>query len=220
MKHTLEIDSVEVSFAERQILQGAYLKMETGCVTALLGSNGSGKSCLMRVLCNTLCPGFKSMRIDGVWTAQFDCHDVRYVPQHKFLPSSIRVRDVFRDFDLDAQQFVDWFPDLRYVLGSRIETLSGGERRVVECYAILCSDTRFVMLDEPFSQVMPLHIDVLKRLIVREKERKGILLTDHLYAHVQSIADTLYLLESGHTRLVHSTEDLVRYGYISPSKIR
>ncbi|MEG1405543.1 MAG: ATP-binding cassette domain-containing protein [Alistipes sp.] len=218
MKHTLEIDSVEVSFGERQILRGVYLKMETGGVTALLGSNGSGKSCLMRVLCGTLRSTFKSMRIDGAWTAQIESRDVRYMPQHKFIPNKLRGEDVFRDFDLDVQQFIDWFPDLRHILQSRVDCLSGGERRVLECYIILCSDARFVMLDEPFSQVMPLHIEVLKRLILREKERKGILLTDHLYRHVQSIADMLYLLESGHTRLVHSTDDLIRFGYLASAK--
>ena len=44
-KHILEIDSVELSFGDRVILSSVYLAVETGGATALLGRNGSGKSC-------------------------------------------------------------------------------------------------------------------------------------------------------------------------------
>ena len=47
-KHTLEIDSVELSFGDRRILSGVYLAVETGGVSAVLGRNGCGKSCLMK----------------------------------------------------------------------------------------------------------------------------------------------------------------------------
>lgn len=49
-KHTLEIDSVELSFGDRRILSGVYLAVETGGVSAVLGRNGCGKSCLMKIL--------------------------------------------------------------------------------------------------------------------------------------------------------------------------
>ena len=53
-KHTLEIDSVELSFGDRRILSGVYLAVETGGVSAVLGRNGCGKSCLMKILCGSL----------------------------------------------------------------------------------------------------------------------------------------------------------------------
>lgn len=214
MKHLLEIDSVELSFGERRILQGVYLRVERGAVTAVLGHNGCGKSCLMNVLCGALRPQFASMRIDGVWHKRFNCREVRYMPQHKFIPDRLYIADVLRDFDLDMEAFLMWFPDFERLLSTPVGALSGGERRIVECYTILCSDTDFVMLDEPFSQVMPVHIEVLKRLIAEQKARKGILLTDHMYRHVQEIADTIYVLSNGSSHRVASPEDLIRFGYI------
>ena len=70
-KHILEIDSVELSFGDRRILSGVYLAVETGGVTAVLGRNGCGKSCLMKILCGSLRADFRSMRIDGVWHDRF-----------------------------------------------------------------------------------------------------------------------------------------------------
>ena len=68
-KHILEIDSVELSFGDRRILSGVYLAVETGGVTAVLGRNGCGKSCLMKMLGGSLRADFRSchtpsMRID------------------------------------------------------------------------------------------------------------------------------------------------------------
>ncbi|MFR8223494.1 MAG: ATP-binding cassette domain-containing protein [Alistipes shahii] len=70
-KHILEIDSAELAFGERRILSGVYLLVETGGVTAVLGRNGCGKSCLMKILSGSLKAGFCSMRIDGKWHRRF-----------------------------------------------------------------------------------------------------------------------------------------------------
>jgi len=98
---------------------------------------------------------------------------------------------------------------------AKIRTLSGGERRILECFVILRSRSLFAVLDEPFSQVAPLHVVTLKALIRAEKRNKGILLTDHMYRHVTDVADRLYVLANGQTYLTQDAEDLVRYGYLN-----
>ena len=215
MKHTLDIGSVEPAFADRKILQGVYIRVETGAVTGLLGSNGSGKSCLMNILFGMLHPAFKSLRFDGVWADRFGADEVRCLPQHGFVPDNLRMDRVLRDYGLDAADFFGWFPDLDKLRGSRFGTLSGGERRVVEFYAILCPPCRFVLLDEPFSQVMPLHIDTFCKLLEREKRNKGILLTDHRYRQVRAVSDSLCPMSGGTTRPVRRAEELVRWGYVN-----
>ena len=61
----LEIDSVELSFDEKKILYGIYLKIETGKVTGVLGRNGCGKTSLLRILFGDLNPKYKNVRVDG-----------------------------------------------------------------------------------------------------------------------------------------------------------
>lgn len=70
------------------------------------------------------------------------------------------------------------------------------------------------MLDEPFSMVMPLHVEKIKNLILREKKNKGIIITDHLYNYVIELCDNLYILKDGITYLTKSAEDIEKYGYI------
>ncbi|MEA4839548.1 MAG: hypothetical protein VB110_00915 [Bacteroidales bacterium] len=71
------------------------------------------------------------------------------------------------------------------------------------------------MLDEPFSPVMPVYIETIKRLIVREKEKKGIIVTDHLYQNIIDISDSLYVINDGKTYLTKSVQDLETLGYIN-----
>jgi ABC-type lipopolysaccharide export system ATPase subunit len=60
---------------------------------------------------------------------------------------------------------------------------------------------------------MPLHVEVLKEIMEKEKQSKGILLTDHLHHDVSSISTKMYVLAQGKTHLVHQPSDLVDLGY-------
>jgi ABC-type lipopolysaccharide export system ATPase subunit len=51
--------------------------------------------------------------------------------------------------------------------------------------------------DEPFSYIMPVHVEKLKMIMVREKKTKGIILTDHLYQDLLDVKDSLYLIYDG-----------------------
>ena len=69
------------------------------------------------------------------------------------------------------------------------------------------------MLDEPFSQLMPLYIERLQVLLKEEKERKGFLISDHLFQQVTDIADQVYVLSNGKTHLIKELSDLERLQY-------
>ena len=69
------------------------------------------------------------------------------------------------------------------------------------------------MLDEPFSQVMPVHVETIKGLILREKKNKGIIITDHLYKYIIDICDNLYVINGGKTYLTKSLQDIEILGY-------
>ena len=92
--------------------------------------------------------------------------------------------------------------------------LSGGETRVAEMYLVLMSDVPFCILDEPFAQIAPIHAEKMKELIAEQKEKKGIIVSDHLYESIIEVADDLFVIDGGYTCPVHAREDLVRHGYL------
>ena len=220
MTNILEVDSVLLEFDLKRVLQNVYLKSETGKVTGLLGRNGTGKSCLMKILFGELIPRDKSIRINSkaLVTSNRSPKDLRYLPQERFVPNSLTIKRIFNDFKLDFADLICNFPELEKFYKSKLINLSGGERRIIEIYTILVSETKFCMLDEPFSHVMPIHVDSIKKLILREKENKGIIVTDHLYKHIIDICDNLYVINNGKTYLTKSIDDLETLGYARLNK--
>ena len=55
---------------------------------------------------------------------------------------------------------------------------------------------------------MPVHIEKIKEIILREKKKKGIIMTDHLYRHIMKLSDELYLLRNGTTHRIEHPEDI------------
>ncbi len=213
--HILEADGIQLDFGERKILSGIYLKAETGTITGLLGRNGSGKSSLMQAIYGTL-PCEKSVRINQCsYPAAYSRPALlRYLPQFHFIPAALTLQKVFRDYALDFDSFEYWFPELAPAYKSPVGQLSGGGRRLVELYTLIKADTRFVLLDEPFTHISPVQVERIRELLLAEKTGKGFVITDHLYQQVLDISDRLYVLAHGRTKLVPDQAELEALGYI------
>ncbi len=214
MNHTLEADGIELAFDGRKILSSVYLKCETGKITGLLGRNGQGKTCLMKIIYGSL-PCEKSVRFDQVAypEAYKQPNLLRYLPQFNFIPKSLSLKRVFRDFELDYSVFGKIFPEFVSKYTTVVGNLSGGENRLVELYVILKSRSLFAILDEPFTHLNPIQIDKVKELLQEEKKYKGLLITDHMYQHIVDVCDNLYILSNGKTHLTKNREDIETLGY-------
>jgi len=217
MVHKLEVDSIILEFGANRVLQDVSLTNETGKITGILGRNGCGKSCLMNIIYGVLPTNNKSIRIDGqaIFDGYRNPHLFRYLPQFNYMPKDFSIRRIFADFGLDFAPFIAWFPEFEKYHKMKLGNLSGGERRIVEVYAILASKTKFCMLDEPFSHIMPLHVEVLKKIMSEEKQNKGIIITDHLHRYITEISDHLYVITNGTAQLIKEIGDLKTLGYIN-----
>lgn len=220
MIHSLKVDSIILEFDTKRVLQDVYFKNETGKTTGILGRNGSGKTCLMNIIYGELKTNNKSIQLDG--KAVFDVYrnpeTLRYLPQFNFIPQNLKIKRIFKDFNINFSQFIEYFPEFEKYYNIRLQSLSGGENRIVEIYSILSSKTKFCMLDEPFSQVMPVHVDTIKSIINVEKKNKGIIITDHLYEHIIDICDEIYVITNGKTYMTKDRNDLIKLGYINEKK--
>ena len=217
MIHSLEVDSVILEFEQKRVLQDVFLKNETGKTTGLLGRNGTGKTCLMRIIYGELKTTNKSIRLDGkvIFDGFRNPNTLRYLPQFSFIPGNLKIKRIFNDFNLNFSEFIEYFPGFEKYYNFKLRSLSGGECRIVEIYSVLASNTKFCMLDEPFTKVMPVHVDTIKSIIKDEKKNKGIIITDHLYEHIIDICDEIYVITNGKTYLTKDKSDLKKLGYIN-----
>lgn len=214
---TLEIDNVELYFKEKRILNGIYLKAEKGKITGVLGSNGCGKTSLLKIIFGNLKPKYKLIRIDNkpILKPLYQTKLIAYLPQYNFIPGSLKLKTIFNLFEVDWNHFISLFEKFSNYKNSKFSKFSGGERRLIETYIILRSNRKIILLDEPFSHIAPLEIEKIKILIAEEKQNKVIIVTDHMYRHIIDMSDNLYLIKSGHTKLIKDLKTLEDYNYLS-----
>lgn len=216
-----ELDNVELYFKTMRILNGIYLKAETGKVTAILGRNGCGKSSLLNIAFGNLKPKYKLIRIDHkpILKPLYKTGYVKYLPQYNFIPNGMKLSFIFSIYNLNWDEFTEKFEALSKYKVSKFRALSGGERRLIETYVILKTKSDIVILDEPFSHLAPIHIEYIKQLISEEKKQKAIIISDHMYSHIIDSSDDIYLLQNGTTKKIDKLTELEDYNYISEGQL-
>lgn len=217
MSSLLEVDSIRKSFGDKQVLTDIALKCQPSDIIGLLGRNGTGKSTLLKIIFGTLFTDYKFIRINGeILNQPFKSKSkIAYLPQDNFLPKNITVNKVVEIYtdDFDQKRFLEDVV-LSKVNGTKIGNLSGGESRYLEVKLLLNLDSIFVLLDEPFNGISPLHIELVKNMIRDKSLKKGIILTDHDYRNVLDVANKYYLLIDGGLKSVKTKQDLIDWGYV------
>ena len=217
MENLLEIDSVQLKFGDRTILNNIYIQSKTGKITGVLGRNGCGKSCLLKLIFGEISTYEKSVRINGNVLLENDRNpdDIRMLSQFNFLPKYIKVIQAFKYFNVDYAEFCKLFNEFREEWSHlKIKELSGGNIRIIETFLILKSKTKFCLLDEPFSHLSPKNMEIFMEILMNEKKEKGIILTDHMYDYVTKVSDDLYVLKDCVSYKIDNINKLKEYGYL------
>ena len=215
----LHSSNIHKSFGAKTILRGVSLSLETGKIVGLLGRNGSGKSTLLKILFGTLSAESIKLQLNEKEILPSEIipnRYIAYVPQHSFLPLQLKVRDVIPIYlqGEKQQDAVFYDEEVAKLTNRKVKELSEGERKYVETVLIANGPHPFLMLDEPFSMLEPLQIERLKSFLIQQKERKGILVTDHYYQDIMAISDRLHLLTNGMIASVENENDLRKFGYL------
>ncbi|MBF9237154.1 ATP-binding cassette domain-containing protein [Hymenobacter sp. BT683] len=215
----LEADGIRVAFGQRQVLANIYLQVKTGQIVGLLGRNGSGKSVLLQTIFGARSVADASVRVNGhrMVPAFHQRGLLNYLPQVPLLPPALPLRQAARMLGVNLDEATASFPALRAQFDYRSGELSGGSARLLQTLLLLHANTAFSLFDEPFSGVMPVHIETLAEEMQRLKQRKGLLITDHRYAEVLPLCNVVYLLHQGRLLKLEGDvrEQLRDYGYLA-----
>jgi ABC-type multidrug transport system ATPase subunit len=212
----ITIDSVYLTFDDRIILDNISITANQHEVVGLLGRNGCGKSCLLKILLGFMTPQYSVVKFNDTYLKKpFSKKNfINYLPQTNCHPKEMSILNLLKWYEIEADEFYKNYDFLKEHASKKFGALSGGEKRLFEVLIVLEAQTQFTILDEPFSHIMPLHLDLLKDVIQKIKQKKGIIITDHLYENVLDISDKVYLISDRCSYIVHTKEDLIEKGYI------
>lgn len=208
----LYADSIRVSFGDRPVLTDMHIHCLPGEVVALMGRNGCGKSTLLKILFGVQAAENLHLKVNGkvlLHPYRFNRH-LAYLPQDSFLPPHLHVKNVLNHIqDLPI-------PEALWALRrSRCGELSGGENRLLEILFVLSRPVPYILLDEPFNGCSPLVVQEIKNVLRKASEnKKGLIITDHLYTHVWEVMNRCYLMKDGAMHLIKEKEELSMWGYL------
>ncbi len=215
----LEIKNLNKSFKEKQILKDLSFEFRTDETNVIFGRNGSGKSTLLKLIYGTLKPDNLELKINGELIKNNNVildNRIGYLPQDNFLPKNLKVSEVIAMyFSGDKQDKVFYAPRINTMQNRKIGQLSLGQRRYLEIVLLGNLDHKFLLLDEPFSMIEPLYIEIIKDFLNNLKKTKGIILTDHYYNDAIEIADKIFLIKEGNKIKINERKDLIDHGYIT-----
>lgn len=98
--------------------------------------------------------------------------------------------EAFMLYGVDYDGLVSFDPKFHTYQRKQLWEMSGGEARIAEIYLVLNSEAEFCILDEPFSNIAPKHVEKMQELIIQHKADKGIIISDHMYESVMGITVT------------------------------
>lgn len=213
----LRVDGVSKQFGRRKALDNVSLTVQPGEIVALLGPNGSGKSTLFNILTGIEQADRGAVLIDGVDVTDLPAFGrarfgMAYLPQE---PSSFRglsvqdnLRLVLEGREPDAQRrerriadLLEMF-ELTDLAARKPAALSGGQRRRCEMARALASEPRYLLVDEPFAKLDPIHIAAFAEMMRRLSSggtgtAPGILICDHNIRATLALATRAVILVSG-----------------------
>lgn len=212
-------------YGRRAVVNSVSVEVEQGRVIGLLGPNGAGKTTTFYMITGLVRPDEGKVWLDDREISRLPVYrrarlGIGYLDQE---PSVFRKLTVAENIALvleingvERAKRGDIIAKLLREMGVEGvadqpgHSLSGGERRRVEIARALAAEPDFILLDEPFTGVDPLHIQELQEIIVglcRERGL-GILITDHNVRETLSIADHVYILESGRIEVQGTPEEI------------
>lgn len=217
-KHLLEIDSIQKNFGHQTIISDVYLKCETGDIIGILGRNGCGKSTLLKIIFGIVPADFKFIRIDGVVQLKPEAlfQEISYLHQDSCITKSLSVKKAVQ-LSIPKEQLHDFFADkfIQDIANTKIGHLSGGELRYLEIKLVLRNPSKFILLDEPYNGLSPLMAEKINQFILDNASQKGIIITDHNYQNVISVATQLTLMKEGKLHYLKDKMELVEKGYLN-----
>lgn len=215
MEYVLECRQLIKSFGNVYAVSNVDLKLGKGKIIGLLGSNGSGKTTIMKMAAGLLTPNGGEVLIDGQNPGVTTKAIVSYLPDKECLPSGMKVHELltfFQDFysDFDKARALEMLKSLGINLDSKLKQLSKGTKEKVQLVLVMSRRAKLYLLDEPIGGVDPAARDyILETIISNYDEEATVIISTHLISDIEKVLDEVVFISRGQITL-HSTVDEIR----------
>lgn len=203
----LVIDQVKKSYRTKEVLKGISFDCKPGQITGLIGKNGSGKTTLFHSILHFLDYEGK-ITLNGQFFSSADYNIVGYLPEERSLMPKLTVLEQVRylaslkgmsNSDIKAA-LPAWMEKLQVVgkMSDKIKSLSKGNQQKIQMIATMIHQPQILILDEPFSGLDPVNVDLMKDIILDQAKRGAtVIFSDHNMDNVERLCDKVVMINHG-----------------------
>ena len=216
----IQVRQLTKKFGEFEVLNGLDLNVHKGSIYGLVGSNGTGKTTLLKLLAGIYRPNKGAILVDGV--PVFENIQVKgkmiFMPDELFYFNQYTVRETA---DFYKQVYATWdedrFVELAGVFGidvnRRVIKLSKGMKRQVSFWLALSIKPQIMILDEPLDGLDPMIRSKVKKLLLADvaEREMSIVISSHNLRELEDICDHMGILHDGKI-LIESELDTLKTG--------
>jgi lipopolysaccharide export system ATP-binding protein len=221
----LEGTSLSKSFKRRRVVDQVSVRVQQGEIVGLLGPNGAGKTTTFYLITGLIRPDEGQVTLDGQALTGAPMYQrarrgIGYLAQEPSVFRKLTVEEnllaILETLDLPKEErrarlekLLDEL-SIKHLRKSKAYSLSGGERRRLEITRALCTNPKFMLLDEPFAGVDPIAVNDIQTIVAGLRHRGiGVLITDHNVEQTFDIVDRAYIMFEGKVQVAGPVRDLV-----------
>ena len=213
----IEIRNVTKSYDGIKAVDDVSVTIKENTVFGLIGTNGAGKSTILRMIAGVQEPEKGEIAIDGmpVFDNMEAKHRIYFIADEPYFFSNSNAIDmqkylssVYPDFAVD--DFYNYLVNFGLDKKRKISTYSKGMKKQLALICGICSNTRYLLCDETFDGLDPVMRQGIKSIFASEMERRGLtpIIASHNLRELEDICDHVGLLHKGGVLLAKDLEDM------------
>ena len=216
---TVSLEHVTKRFGDFTAVKDLSLAVRAGRIYGLIGPNGAGKTTTIRMIVNITAPDSGAIKLFGQPINAGSQDRIGYLPEERGLYRRMRISDQLLFFaemkdckGRAAKEVVDrWLERMKLVewKSKKAEALSKGMQQKVQFIAAVIHDPDLLILDEPFSGLDPINMELLKEIVLEFKAAgKTIIFSTHVMELAEKICDDICLINRSQKVLDGSLRDV------------
>jgi ABC-2 type transport system ATP-binding protein len=218
---TLKIQNVTKKFDNFTAVNDLSLRARAGRIFGLLGPNGAGKTTTIRMIVNITAPDSGTIELFGRGMDHSLQDRIGYLPEERGLYKQMKIADQLKFFaelknlkGKEASNRIDKWLDkvkLSEWKNKKSMELSKGMQQKIQFIAAVIHDPELLILDEPFSGLDPISVELIEGLVMELKAAgKTIIFSTHGMEQAERICDDICLINRSHKVLDGSIRDIKR----------
>ncbi|SFC02284.1 urea ABC transporter ATP-binding subunit UrtE [Tropicimonas isoalkanivorans] len=219
----LKIHDLTLHYGGSQILYGVDLEAAAGEVTCVMGTNGVGKTSLLKAISGTHPRSGGTVELDGEAIGRVPAHvlahkGVGYVPQGRMIFPLLTVQENMetayaclpKSEHVIPDEIFELFPILKEFLGRRGGDLSGGQQQQLAIARAMITKPKLLLLDEPTEGIQPNIIQQIGRVIeyLRGQGNMAIVLVEQYFEFAYGLADRFVVMKRGEVSMAGTRAEL------------